>query len=106
MKSLKKIGTLTNSHEAKELHRQIIVNVELEFDNSLINVVIDRFGKEVTIHSKTETTFHISVEVAPEETFFGWILMFGNKVKIIIGPEAVKGRMKEYLERVMEMYEK
>lgn len=63
-------------------------------------MVIDRFGKEVTIHSKTETTFHISVEVAPAETFLGWILMFGNKVKII-GPEAVQARMKEHLESVM-----
>ncbi len=102
---LKAFNVVEYSKKVFRMYSQDPVNVELEFDNSLINVVIDRFGKEVTIHSKTETTFHISVEVAPAETFLGWLLMFGNKVKII-GPEAVKARMKEHLESVMEMYEK
>jgi len=77
--------------------------VELEFYNSLINVVIDRFGKDVRIHSKTENSFRITVEVATTNTFFGWLFMFGDKVRII-GPENVKERFIERLEMMKSCY--
>ena len=32
--------------------------VQMQFDNSLINVVIDRFGKDVFISKKNENSFH------------------------------------------------
>lgn len=57
--------------------------VELEFDNSLINVVIDRFGKSVHIHNKRENSFCVTVEVAATNTFYGWLFMFGEKARII-----------------------
>ncbi|WP_243201598.1 MULTISPECIES: YafY family protein [unclassified Fusibacter] len=77
--------------------------VELEFDNSLINVVIDRFGKDVSIHGKTETTFRISVDVSASDTFFGWLLMFGEKARIV-APAALEELMKDYLTNVLQMY--
>lgn len=71
-----------------------IQKVVLEFDNSLINVVIDRFGKDVPIHTKTENDFQVTVEVAATSTFYGWLFMFGNKVKII-EPVGLKNKMLE-----------
>lgn len=44
--------------------------VVLEFDNSLINVVIDRFGKDIHIHTITEISFRVTVEVVTTDTFF------------------------------------
>ena len=77
--------------------------VEIEFDNSLINVVIDRFGKDVIIHGKTETSFRISVDVSATGTFFGWLLMFGEKARIIAPLTLVKS-MKEYLNSLIQIY--
>lgn len=56
--------------------------VVLEWDASLINVVIDRFGREVDILSKTEHSFRIQVEVALTQAFLGWLFMFGGEVRI------------------------
>ena len=77
--------------------------VQLQFDNSLINVVIDRFGKDVFINKKNEDSFHIIVEVVVSDTFLGWLFMFGDKVKII-APEQIKERMKTMTQKVADIY--
>jgi len=78
--------------------------VELQFDNSLINVVVDRFGKDVFIIKKNKNSFHIHVEVVISDTFLGWLFMFGDKVKII-APELLKERMKQMVQKVADIYE-
>lgn len=75
--------------------------VELEFDNNLVNVVIDRFGKDVRIHTKTDRSFRIAVEVVATNTFFGWLFMFGGKVRIV-GPEVMKTKMFSIIEEIVE----
>lgn len=79
-------------------------NVELEFDNSLINVVIDRFGKDIRIHSKTENSFRVTVEVAATNTFYGWLFMFGEGVRIIKPYHIVK-EMFELTTNVVRQYQ-
>ena len=74
----------------------------MEFDNSLISVVYDRFGRDIRILSKNESTFTVSVEAALSPVFFGWLCQFGAKVKII-SPDDVAdmyiGQLKDILER-------
>lgn len=82
-----------------EIHR-----VELELDNSLVNTIIDKFGKEVNIFDKSEDTFKISIEVAATGTFFGWLIMFGDKVKIN-SPHSMCHEFKQYLLNVASLYE-
>lgn len=77
--------------------------VELEFHRSLINVVIDRFGKEVFVHNRTKSTFCIRVDVIISDTFLGWLFMFGDKVKIL-SPEGLKKRMRKKTERILDLY--
>ncbi|WFD10880.1 helix-turn-helix transcriptional regulator [Tepidibacter hydrothermalis] len=81
-----------------------IESVELQFDNSLINVVIDRFGKEVFINKKDENSFSIKVEVAESSTFYGWLFMFGNRVRIL-SPQWLVDTFKEKIEEVRANYE-
>jgi predicted DNA-binding transcriptional regulator YafY len=81
-----------------------IESVELQFDNSLINVVIDRFGKEVFINKKDENSFSIKVEVAVSSTFYGWLFMFGNRVRIL-SPQWLVDTFKEKIEEVRANYE-
>lgn len=76
--------------------------VELEFDNSLINVVIDRFGKDMFINKK-ENSFSIKVEVEISDTFLGWLFIFGDEAKIL-SPQKLKYRMKEKVKNVMKLY--
>ena len=63
--------------------------VELEFDNSLIGSVFDRFGEHVRIKRIDENKLvaYVNVQISP--TFYGWVFQFGDKMKIL-SPENVK----------------
>ena len=57
--------------------------VKLLFDDTLVNVVIDKFGKTVGLQKQPDGKFIINVEIAVTPTFLGWVFMFGDKVKIL-----------------------
>jgi len=78
--------------------------IVLKFDNSLVNVVIDRFGKDIFIHSKTDKDFKITVKVAESSTFFGWLLMFGNKVEIV-EPMDIRNSFIKFVDDVKKLYD-
>ncbi len=77
--------------------------VTMECDNSMAGVMIDRFGKDVSIHDKDEDHFIIHVNVVPSGQFLGWVFGLGEKVKII-GPQSVVDQMKEETKRLVEQY--
>ena len=78
--------------------------VKLQFDNSLINVVLDRFGKDIVINRQDDDHFIITVDVVATNTFLGWLFMFGEKVKIL-SPEHLINDMKTIAKRVADLYE-
>lgn len=77
--------------------------VRIQFDNSLLGVVIDRFGKDTITYKVDEKSFIaiLSVELSPP--LWGWIFQFGNKVKIV-SPEKVRAEFVEYLGKVVDNY--
>ncbi len=77
--------------------------VKLLCHNSLANVIVDRFGKEVMMVPVDEEHFHANVNVAVSEPFLGWVFALGDKVKIA-GPESVAERMKELAKATYERY--
>lgn len=79
-------------------------NVKIQFDNKLIGVVIDRFGKDVIIVPKDENSFTINVKVSVSNMFFGWIIGLGNGAKIL-GPDNVIEKLKNEIVRLNEQYE-
>ena len=79
------------------------VMVHLQFDNSLVNAVIDRFGKEIVIGKMDDSSFNIWIKVAVSSTFFAWIMQFGNKVKIL-SPDTVIDEYKNQLKGIFSLY--
>ena len=77
--------------------------VEMVFHNRMMDVVIDKFGKEVWLEKVDEWHFKISVPVAVSPQFFAWVFGLGNYVTIT-GPEHVKQQMKDMLEDVHKRY--
>ncbi len=63
--------------------------VELSFDRALIGAVIDRFGADVPIAPRDETTFAVHAPVCVSPAFFGWLFQFGGGARIL-GPDDVK----------------
>ena len=62
--------------------------VDMMFDKSLVNVVIDRFGSDTMITKADDDRFIVHLEVELSPAFFAWVFMFGNRVRIL-GPDEV-----------------
>ncbi len=59
--------------------------VKLRFANHLVNAMIDRFGKSISIHPDGEEHFIVRVDVKAENPlpFFGWLFQFGAEAEIL-----------------------
>lgn len=79
--------------------------VRLECENSFAGVIIDRFGKDVTLNRLDDTHFFVNVEAAVSRQFLSWVIGLGEGVKIA-GPESVVARMKDEIRRLMRQYQK
>ena len=80
------------------------VNVKLLFHNSLINVVIDRFGRDIILMSEPDGEhFSFTVPVAISPMFLSWVLGFGDKAKIL-RPQSAVDACTELCRQVLKQY--
>lgn len=77
--------------------------VEVLFDNHLINVVIDRFGKEVNIRKIDDRTFSIKIKAAVSEGLVRWLLTWGSDAKVI-APQILVDKMRAEAKKMFEHY--
>jgi predicted DNA-binding transcriptional regulator YafY len=76
------------------------VRVELTADNSLINAMIDRFGKDVILYPNSDTTVRVVAGVTRSGTFFGWLTQFGSKIRID-APDDLREEYLRYLKEII-----
>ena len=79
------------------------VNVTFLVDNSLVGVIIDKFGEDVKIYEGYNNDFEVRTKVAISPTFFSWCMTFGDKLKII-SPKSVVDEMCEKINVIKELY--
>jgi predicted DNA-binding transcriptional regulator YafY len=79
------------------------LDVKLRFHRSLINVVIDRFGKDTMLIPDGEDWFNFTVRVAVSPMFLSWVIGFGNKAKILY-PESVAQQCQEMCKEALSQY--
>lgn len=77
--------------------------VKLEVHNGLVGVILDRFGTDTMIIPADKEHFKVNVRVSVSNQFFGWIFGLGDGIKIL-GPENVKMKMKEEIEKIQKFY--
>ncbi|SFQ24042.1 Predicted DNA-binding transcriptional regulator YafY, contains an HTH and WYL domains [Butyrivibrio proteoclasticus] len=78
--------------------------VKLKFKNDFVGVLIDRFGKDMSIRKSDEEGWsETSVDVAVSDQFFGWLFALSDGV-IITSPEDVKDRYRQELLKITEKY--
>lgn len=78
--------------------------VHIKCDNSLAGVMIDRFGKDVSMVRLDEEHFVTNVEVSVSRQFLAWVIGLGEGVTIL-GPQSVVDMMKEEIKRLTNQYE-
>lgn len=77
--------------------------VRIKCDNSLAGVMIDRFGKDVSMTRLNEKQFVATVDVAVSRQFMAWVIGLGDGAEII-GPESVVDEMREEIKRLARQY--
>ncbi len=77
------------------------VEVKLKLENHLVNVVMDRFGKQTKIVPYDSEHFTIIVKVKAEAPFFGWVFQFGGSVSIL-SPEPIVEKYRRMLEDALQ----
>ena len=79
--------------------------VHIECDNSFAGVMIDRFGKDVSMIRLDDKRFVVNVEVAVSRQFLAWIIGLGEGVTLA-GPQNVVEMMNAEIDRLVKQYKK
>ncbi len=77
--------------------------VKLRFHNSLVNVVLDRFGRDTMLIPDGEEHFVFTVNVAVSPMFLSWVIGFGKKARILY-PQSVIDACKSMCQDALAQY--
>ena len=80
-----------------------LTDVKLRFHRKLLNVAVDRFGRDAMLIPEDEDHFNVTVKVAVSPMFLSWLLGFGNEVKIL-HPQSVVEEFKALCAQALEQY--
>ena len=71
-----------------------MVDVKMRFHKDLVNVVIDRFGRNTMLIPDGEDHFVFTVRVAVSPMFLSWVIGFGKLARIVY-PQSVKDQCRQ-----------
>lgn len=77
--------------------------VRLLCQNSMIGVIVDEFGTEVSIRKEDEEHVVARMDVAVSPQFFGWLAGLGDRVEIV-APVDVRDEYASYLTNIIYRY--
>lgn len=77
--------------------------VKLECENRFAGVIIDRFGKDVSLRKTNDGHFVVNVDVAVSGQFLGWVMALGDGVRIV-EPEEVVAFIRNRIDILSKIY--
>lgn len=101
IESFNKIDMATYSKKTFSMFGGQEAKVTLQFANSLMGVVVDRFGKDVSTRKEGTEHFiaHVTVTLSPQ--FYGWLAGLGGGVKIL-SPKSVRESYLSHIQTILE----
>ena len=79
--------------------------VKLKVDNSLVGVIIDRFGTDIMIiPDNAGDCFTVNVDVAISNQFIGWLIGLGDGVEVM-APESLRSDIKDIAHNIIKKYQ-
>jgi len=78
--------------------------VKILCKNEFAGVMIDRFGKDVSLVKADDEHFYVNVKVAVSSQFLAWVIALGDGAKIV-APERVVDKVRKEIERLAEQYQ-
>ena len=81
-----------------------VKRVEFLVDKSAIDVVLDKFGKNVKMREGENSQAHCTAEVQVSPNFISWCCSFGKKLKVVSPPSVIE-EIKAHIDTLKEIYE-
>jgi len=78
---------------------------KIEFDESLVSVVLDQFGTDTQLIKSGDKRFIIRANASASPVFLGWIFQFGDLAEIL-EPASLREAMREMLNIGVKRYKK
>lgn len=78
--------------------------VKMRFHNSLVGVVLDRFGTDLMLVPDGREHFVLTAEIAISPVFLSWIIGFGSQAKIL-WPQEVADQARDLCRQALAQYE-
>jgi predicted DNA-binding transcriptional regulator YafY len=82
-----------------------IVRAHLAFAKSLVNTVLDRFGKDTMLFPWDDDRFAIQVDVANNPVLLAWLFQFGDDAEILAPAELIES-MRDMVKKQSKKYDK
>lgn len=83
---------------------QIKSRVELVCDNDLMDAMIDKFGKDLTVFANDMHSFRVVAKTSVGSVFYSWVFGFNGKVSIK-APEEAKAEYAQMIKNAAEALE-
>ena len=104
--AFQKIDIRTFAQRTISMYSGKQAEVTIRFIMPLLDTAIDQFGtKNVRYKKIDDGHFTMTATIDISDQFFGWLLRFGRRVKIL-SPEPVADQFAAYLDKVRAMYDK
>ena len=87
----------------ENLYAGEVETVHLKLKKSLIGIVIDRFGTDISIRELDEEYCDVRVTVAISGQFFGWLAGIGENI-CIFSPDKIRNQYIDYLNEIIEKH--
>ncbi len=78
--------------------------VSIECDSDMVGVMIDRFGKDITIRNMGDNRVRIRTDIVVSPLFFGWLAGLQGRAKVVL-PDSVAKEASDYLKGVALRWE-
>ncbi len=95
--AIEKINVAEYTERTFKMYNGKVSNVTMEFEDTLITSVYDKFGEGIKMLRTGDHTCVTNVKVNVSPTFFGWVFQFGDKLRIL-SPEIVLEEYKKHYE--------
>ena len=94
---------VSHANQLFQMYSGNSVRVKLRFHRSLVNVIIDRFGRETMMIPDGEDHFTFTADVAVSPLFLSWVIGFGEKAQILY-PQSVVDACAELAETAISLH--
>lgn len=80
------------------------IMAEFEFDFKAMNIIYDKYGEDTKITKLGEDRYYAKLPVEDSPTFWGWIFMLEDRIRII-SPKYLVSEYAEKLEQIKHFVE-